>query len=248
MNPDRDAALSAHRLDIVVPGGHGRGFTADRGQFVAVVDLHGRQAGDFVAVARHDEGEWLSPAHTRRALRSLFFRVGDCLRSNRGRPMFRRGPGRCRTARHDSNVPPPCDPTRYAVRFRDRRSPQLPREPARGSVGRGDRPRPPPRAGTLQLLPERPRRAPTGRIAARRPGQPARRRRGAGSADGRRPRALSPCPQDIIPGNGPRGDRHARGRLGRRAGDLNATPAQASRPRAAAGRGARKRSRTARPV
>lgn len=198
MNPDRDAALSAHRLDIVVPGGHGRGFTADRGQFVAVVDLHGRQAGDFVAVARHDEGEWLSPAHTRRALRSLFFRVGDCLRSNRGRPMFRVVRDDA-DGRHDSNVPA-CDPTRYAVDFGidDHRNCLENLHEGLSAVGIGlDRLHVPEPYNFFQNGPV----APEGRMRladpVSRPGDAVVLEALMDVAC-----ALSPCPQDIIPGNG----------------------------------------------
>jgi len=107
--------MTGTQLDFVVPGGFGRGFSADKGQFVGVVDLHGKQAGDFVAVSRHDVRERLSPAHTRRTLRSLFFEVGDCLYSSYGRPMFRVVRDDA-NGLHDSNVPA-CDPTRYSVDF-----------------------------------------------------------------------------------------------------------------------------------
>lgn len=107
--------MSAHRTDILVPGGFGRGFSADAGQFIAIVDLHGQQAGDFVAVSRQDAQEKLSPAHTRRALRSLFFKVGDCLYTDRGHPMFKVVRDDAQGL-HDSNVPA-CDPTRYSVDF-----------------------------------------------------------------------------------------------------------------------------------
>jgi uncharacterized protein YcgI (DUF1989 family) len=107
--------MSGPDVDIVVPGGFGRGFSARKGQFIGLVDLHGQQAGDFVAVSRDAFREKLSPGHTRRALRSLFFKVGDCLYGDQGRPMFKVVRDDA-NGLHDSNVPA-CDPTRYSVDF-----------------------------------------------------------------------------------------------------------------------------------
>lgn len=100
--------------DQVVPGGFGAGFPAAAGQHVTIVDLHGEQAVDFVAVAAEDPGEVLSPVHTRRRNMSIFLRIGDRLWSNRSRPMFEVVADDVGV--HDSNVPA-CDPTRYAVDF-----------------------------------------------------------------------------------------------------------------------------------
>lgn len=106
---------SSNPVDIVVPGGFGRGFSARSGQFISIIDLHGQQAGDFVAVSRDDHDEVLSPTHTRRHLRSLFFKVGDTLMTSRGRPMFEVVRDDVDGA-HDATVPA-CDPTRYSVEF-----------------------------------------------------------------------------------------------------------------------------------
>ena len=37
--------------EVLVPGGFGRAVAAPTGARVTVIDLHGQQAGDFVAVA-----------------------------------------------------------------------------------------------------------------------------------------------------------------------------------------------------
>lgn len=100
--------------DHVVPGGFGHGFAASAGQYVTLVDLAGQQAGDFVALAAADHREALSPVHTRRANLSIFLRVGERLFSSRSRPMFEIVEDTVGV--HDSNVPA-CDPTRYAVDF-----------------------------------------------------------------------------------------------------------------------------------
>lgn len=100
--------------DLVVAGGFGAGFDVAAGQYVTLVDLHGEQAVDFVAVVAADPREGLSPVHTRRRNMSIFFRVGDRLWSNRSRPLFEVIADD--VGIHDSHVPA-CDPTRYAVDF-----------------------------------------------------------------------------------------------------------------------------------
>ncbi|MBB4003645.1 DUF1989 domain-containing protein [Aurantimonas endophytica] len=106
--------LPALAHDAVVPGGFGHGFEARAGQYITLIDLHGRQAGDFVAISRADPGEVLSPVETRRRNLSLFFALGDHLMSSEGREMFEVVADS--VGIHDSNVPA-CDPTRYAVDF-----------------------------------------------------------------------------------------------------------------------------------
>lgn len=98
----------------VVPGGFGHGFAARAGQHVTIIDLAGQQAGDFVALSRADMSEVLSPVHTRRENLSIFLRVGDQLFSSRSRPMFTVVADTVGV--HDANVPA-CDPTRYAIDF-----------------------------------------------------------------------------------------------------------------------------------
>ncbi|WOI57897.1 urea carboxylase-associated family protein [Palleronia sp. LCG004] len=98
----------------VVPGGFGRGFEAKAGQHVTIVDLEGQQAGDFVALSLADHEEILSPVHTRRHNRSIYLGLGDYLVSSEGRPMFQ--VVKDTVGIHDANVPA-CDPTRYAVDF-----------------------------------------------------------------------------------------------------------------------------------
>ncbi len=101
-------------LEIVVKGGFGQAFEARRGQYITVVDLEGEQAGDFVALNRHDLTEGLSTVHSRRRLLSIYFRVGNVLVSTLDRPMMEVTADT--VGIHDFNVPA-CDPTRYAVDF-----------------------------------------------------------------------------------------------------------------------------------
>jgi uncharacterized protein YcgI (DUF1989 family) len=99
---------------LQVPAGHGRTFVVKAGQTLKVIDTEGQQAADFVAISLSDKLEKLSPVHTRRALGSLFFEVGDELFSNLGRPMLRLLEDTVRV--HDANVPA-CDSTRFDVDF-----------------------------------------------------------------------------------------------------------------------------------
>ena len=188
--------MSAKEIDVVVPGGFGRGFAAASGQFVGIVDLHGQQAGDFVAVSRDDVHEKLSPAHTRRALGSLFFKIGDCLYTDHGRPMFRVVRDDAKGL-HDSNVPA-CDPTRYSVDFGVDGHRNCLENLHHGLAGTGlgilDVPEP---YNFFQNGPV----APDGRMRladpVSRPGDMIVLEALMDVAC-----ALSPCPQDIIPGNG----------------------------------------------
>lgn len=104
-----DDAVSIH-----VPAGHGRTFKVRAGQTVTVIDAEGQQAADFVAVREADVLERLSPVHTRRALGSLFFDVGDELLSNKARPLLKIL--KDTVGVHDANVPA-CDSSRFSVDF-----------------------------------------------------------------------------------------------------------------------------------
>jgi uncharacterized protein YcgI (DUF1989 family) len=106
--------MESDRQSIRVPAGHGRTFTVKAGQIVKVIDTEGQQAADFVAICKDDPSEKLSPVHTRRALQSLFFKVGDELMSSRGKPLLRVIEDTVGV--HDANVPA-CDSTRYIVDF-----------------------------------------------------------------------------------------------------------------------------------
>jgi hypothetical protein len=100
--------------EYLVNGGFGLGFTATSGQFVTIVDLEGAQAGDFVAINQNNLKEGISSVRTRRHLRSLFFGIGDTLLSNYDNPMLKVVLDTIGV--HDSTVPA-CDPTRYSVDF-----------------------------------------------------------------------------------------------------------------------------------
>jgi len=100
--------------EYLVNGGFGLGFTATSGQYVTIVDLEGAQAGDFVAINQNNLKEGISSVRTRRHLRSLFFGIGDTLLSNYDNPMLKVVLDTIGV--HDSTVPA-CDPARYSVDF-----------------------------------------------------------------------------------------------------------------------------------
>jgi uncharacterized protein YcgI (DUF1989 family) len=84
------------------------------GSKITIIDLHGQQASDFVALSASDLTEVLSGVETRRALLSLYIKARDLLISSRGRPMLRIIEDTVGV--HDYTVPA-CDPSRYEVDF-----------------------------------------------------------------------------------------------------------------------------------
>lgn len=183
------------RLDVIVPGGFGGTWEARAGEYITVVDIEGEQTGDFVAFVADDPDEWLSPPHCREALRNLFIHAGDRLVTNRRRPILE--VVHDDVGVHDATIPA-CDPTRYAVEF------GVPGhrncfENMYGAVEqRGVDPRRFPEP--LNLFQNTPV-VGDGRIGLTDPVSLAGQRivlRALVDVFG----ALSPCPQDIIPGNG----------------------------------------------
>lgn len=68
---------------IHVPVGRGCSFQANKGEFVAVVDVGGHQCADFWAIDANDFGHYLSPPHTIVTIRSVQPRVEGVLVTNR---------------------------------------------------------------------------------------------------------------------------------------------------------------------
>ncbi|HSI42084.1 MAG TPA: urea carboxylase-associated family protein [Xanthobacteraceae bacterium] len=99
---------------LTVDGGHGGAFAVRSGAVFALIDVLGQQAIDFVAFNAGDLRETLSGIETRRALGSLYIKLGDVLVSSRGRPMLEIVEDSIGT--HDYTVPA-CDPSRFAVDF-----------------------------------------------------------------------------------------------------------------------------------
>jgi uncharacterized protein YcgI (DUF1989 family) len=100
--------------DLHIAGGHGGAFRANIGDLVTIIDVDGQQAVDFVAFNADDLSEVLSGIETRRALRCLYIKVGDVLRSSRSRAMIEIVADTIGV--HDFTIPA-CDASRYAVDF-----------------------------------------------------------------------------------------------------------------------------------
>jgi uncharacterized protein len=182
-------------MDRVVAGGFGGAWDAHAGELITVIDLEGEQTGDFAAFVAMDPEEWLSPVHCREALRSLFVRAGDVLVTNQRRPVLEIV--RDDVGIHDATIPA-CDATRYAVEFGVPGHRNCLENLWRAVADRGV---------DIRLMPEPLnlfQNTPVvgdGRIGLTDPVSRPRERivfRALVDLFG----ALSPCPQDIIPGNG----------------------------------------------
>lgn len=106
--------LGAKVHDIIIPPYEGRAVELHKGQHLFLIDVDGKQVGDFVAFQRHDPSEWLSPTHTRACLQSIRLREGNDLYSNRRRPLLRLL--KDTVGVHDFLFPA-CDYYRYKVDF-----------------------------------------------------------------------------------------------------------------------------------
>lgn len=100
--------------DIVIPPYAGRAVRVRRGQRLCIVDVEGKQVGDFVAFNLHDFDEHVSPLHMRASLSSIRLKVNDPLVSNRRRPLMRLV--KDTVGVHDFFFPA-CDYWRYKVDF-----------------------------------------------------------------------------------------------------------------------------------
>ncbi len=104
-----------HKIqEVVIPPYEGRSVQIKRGEHLIIVDVDGKQVGDFVAFNANDFGEWVSPVHMRASLSSLHLRVGDALYSNRRRALMRLV--RDTVGVHDFFFPA-CDYWRYKIDF-----------------------------------------------------------------------------------------------------------------------------------
>lgn len=104
------------RLDreVHVPAREARFTEVAAGELLQIVDLQGRQVGDFVAYMPNRSDEYLSPGHTCSCLTHLVPRVGEHLYSNHRTKLLRIE--RDDVGRHDFVVPC-CDPERFEVDY-----------------------------------------------------------------------------------------------------------------------------------
>lgn len=97
---------------VIVPAYDARCVKVMKGEFVQLIDIEGQQVGDLIAYKIDDTTEHSSPAHTRCALKNVYLKLGDCLYSNRRKPLMKLVEDS--VGAHDL-LYPECDTTRYNV-------------------------------------------------------------------------------------------------------------------------------------
>lgn len=100
--------------EIFIPPYEGRSAVLKPGEELIVIDVEGKQVGDFVCFSRKDPDEFVSPVHMRASLSSIRLQEGDGLYSNRRRPLMT--VVKDTVGKHDFFFPA-CDYYRYKVDF-----------------------------------------------------------------------------------------------------------------------------------
>ncbi|PAV29750.1 aminomethyltransferase [Virgibacillus profundi] len=102
------------REEILIPPYEGRSALLKPGEELIIIDLDGKQVGDFVCFNRHDAKEFVSPVHMRASLSSIRLKIGDGLYSNKRRPLMTFTGDT--VGKHDFFFPA-CDYYRYKVDY-----------------------------------------------------------------------------------------------------------------------------------
>lgn len=100
--------------EIIVPPYEGRSALVRKGQLLYIIDVEGKQVGDFVCFNHADPREHVSPVHMRASLSSIRLKLGDGLYSNCRRPLMQLV--KDTVGKHDFFFPA-CDYYRYKVDF-----------------------------------------------------------------------------------------------------------------------------------
>lgn len=100
--------------EIIIPPYEGRSVLLKPGDELVIIDVEGKQVGDFVCFNRKDPKEFVSPVHMRASLSSIRLKIGDALYSNRRRPLMTFVGDT--VGKHDFFFPA-CDYYRYKVDF-----------------------------------------------------------------------------------------------------------------------------------
>lgn len=100
--------------EILIPPYAGRSVLVRAGEEFVLIDVDGKQVGDFVCFNYTNPEEHVSPVHMRASLSSIRLKEGDYLYSNRRRPLMRLE--KDTVGRHDFFFPA-CDYWRYKVDF-----------------------------------------------------------------------------------------------------------------------------------
>ena len=100
--------------EVIIPPYSGRSVLVRAGEQFVVIDMDGKQVGDFVCFNYQDPNEFVSPVHMRACLSSIRLKEGDFLYSNIRRPLMKLV--KDTVGRHDFFFPA-CDYWRYKVDF-----------------------------------------------------------------------------------------------------------------------------------
>lgn len=93
-NPDESALLLLCRIPInspimvLLPARNAKALTIGKGQYLKVINTHGKQVVDFWAFNPSDSNDYLSTVHTRTVLLSIALKRGDSLYSTRRKPIL----------------------------------------------------------------------------------------------------------------------------------------------------------------
>lgn len=125
------------RDTVVAPPKQGCGFEVSEGERFQILDPKGQQVGDFVAYRRDNPGEYFSPAHTLTQNWNIGLKPGFVLASNKRNDLLEVTEDR--VGYHDILVPC-CDPETYITRYGmyDHRNCLDNLQEALGEIGHGD--------------------------------------------------------------------------------------------------------------
>lgn len=100
--------------EILIPPYAGRSVLVGEGEELVIIDVEGKQVGDFVCFNYSFPSEHVSPVHMRASLSSIRLKEGDYLYSNFRRPLMQLM--KDTVGRHDFFFPA-CDYWRYKIDF-----------------------------------------------------------------------------------------------------------------------------------
>ncbi|RWR05899.1 urea carboxylase-associated family protein [Siminovitchia fortis] len=109
-----NSARERIREEIIIPPYEGRSALLKPGEELIIIDMEGKQVGDFVCFNKNDPKEFVSPVHMRASLSSIRLKPGDPLYSNRRRPLMTFVEDT--VGKHDFFFPA-CDYYRYKIDF-----------------------------------------------------------------------------------------------------------------------------------
>ncbi|SDW10114.1 hypothetical protein SAMN05444487_101294 [Marininema mesophilum] len=102
------------KKEVMIPPYEGRAIEVKKGESLCIIDVEGKQVGDFLCFNQREPTEYVSPVHMRSSLSSVRLCEGDGLYSNQRRPLMRLV--KDTVSRHDFFFPA-CDDYRYRVDF-----------------------------------------------------------------------------------------------------------------------------------